>query len=445
MKFTISRTIALLSFSLLGQSVYGQTVSYPVVSRDGLQPGFYRPHSWVASPVSSVNLAHGPGQTVCNTTNPCYYNPADLWTAYATSTFQAKHNYGQGITVAIVDAYYNPQTQADLVGFSTFYSLPLGTNPSAITCPTTPAFNIVSQTGGAPTAAFNPDWALETDLDVQWVHAMAPCANILVVTTTDNGGTLFDGVQYAYGHADVVTNSWGGSESTDQSSLDSMYLSGTTVPVLFSSGDTPAVVQYPCSSPYSTCVGGTTLVTTASAFRSAESAWFEPTSPTSGAGGGCSTQEAVPAYQSAGFTAGPCGTLRGVPDIAALADPFSGVPLYLGTNQVSSAGVYCCIGGTSLASPLMAGLIANVDSARLAVSKTRLNSNLNQYLYQAAGYTPAGASVQPAPYGNSYRSLFFDVFTGNTGFAATTFWDRTTGLGVPLSPALANYLVTVVP
>ena len=101
--------------------------------------------------------------------------------------------------------------------------------------------------------------------------------------------------------------------------------------------------------------------------------------------------------------------------------------------------------GTSLAAPLTAGILANVDAARLSTGKARLGPNLNALLYQAASYSPSGSSTLPAPYGNSYRSFYFDVFTGNTGYAATQYWDRTSGLGVPSFAALGNYLITIAP
>src|ERR1017187_7192023 len=132
-----------------------------------------------------------------------------------------------------------------------------------------------STCGGAPGGAANSGWALEEMLDLEWAHAMAPYANILMVEAADNGNALYAGVHYAAttGGADIVSDSWGGGEYTGQTTDDPTFATGK--PILFSSGDNGDMVctavdpitqacttwavspQYPCSSPYVTCVGGT--------------------------------------------------------------------------------------------------------------------------------------------------------------------------------------------
>jgi subtilase family serine protease len=466
MHYRRSMRLLLLSASvtLLSQIVYGQNVAYPVVPASSITTGYYRPFMWVASTATPAALVHAPGQTACDfSDNLCYYLPTDLYTAYQTP-FVPNNSYGQGITIGIVDAYYNSQTLADLIGFSTAFSLPLGTGTPVINCTTTPTVTIVGQTGGAPTAGFNADWAQETDLDMQWAHAIAPCANLLLVTATNNSsGNLLTGLTYAIAHADVVTNSYGGSESGGETADDPTY-SGSMVPILFSAGDTGAEVEYPCASPYVTCVGGTHLLTSSTGARltgtspAGETPWNEPlTSPPSGGGGGCSVFEAEPAFQSTpapGYSNSICGSFRGVPDIAALADDFTGVVIYFGTNIAGTAGVYCCIGGTSLASPLTAGMIANIDASRVKASKAKLSGpagtkNLTPLLYNAA----AGSITPSVDYGGLYHFEFYDVLFGSTCqpspsttcFAAGTGWDAATGLGVLISPYMGNFLVNVVP
>ncbi len=438
----IKTPLLLIGAAVLSSSLaYGQATIAPVVPADSVGPGEARPFSWVVIPAdgsSTLNLVHAPGQTTCNNANPCFYNEGDIWTAYGLPPLQARGHNGQGITIGIVDAFFDPQIGANLQTFSTFFHLPLGTASTTITCATTPTFTVVNQTGGSPSGnvAFDAGWAEEANLDVQQAHAMAPCANILLIAANDNSDTnLFTGVQYAYAHSDLVSNSYGSDEFGTETSFDSFF-SGSPVPLLFSSGDTGAVPEYPCTSVYTTCVGGTHLLTTATSFRTAESAW-------TGSGGGCSGHEVQPLYQI-GFT--NCATARGVPDIGGLADPLTGVDISLSTNVgVPSNGTYCCIGGTSLATPLIAGVLANVDGARVLGGKAKLGAGLNTLLYQAAGFSPTGVSSQPAPYGSSYRSFYFDVYLGNSGFPATTFWDRTNGLGVPSFAAVGNYLITTVP
>ena len=428
---------------------YGQATILPVVPTTGVAPGEARPYSWVVVPAdgtSTLNLIHAPGQTTCGTSNPCYYFESDIWTAYGLPPLQSRGHYGQGVTIGIVDAYYDPQIAQNLQNFSTFFHLPLGTASTSVTCSTAPTFTVVNQNGGSPSGVtFNAGWAEEANLDVQQAHAMAPCANIVLIAANSNSdANLFPSVQYAYAHSDLVSNSYGGDEFAGEATLDS-YFSSSPVPLLFSSGDTGGVTAYPCTSPYAVCVGGTHLLTTSTSFRTAESAWFTGAGSVGGSSGGCSSGgEVQPLYQT-GFTNTPCGAVRGVPDVAALADPYTGVNIALGSNVVPTAGVYCCIGGTSLAAPLTAGVLANVDAARVAVGKAKLGSNLTSLLYQAASYSPTGSSTLPVPYGNAYRSYYFDVFSGNTGFPATMYWDRTTGLGVPSFASLGNYLITNLP
>lgn len=444
MKFQVGRKFLLLSAcaTLFSSFAFGQATTVPVVPTDDVSPGEFRPFSWVVIPSDSSvtpGLVPAPGQTVCNSGNPCYYTPATLTTAYGLPPIQNRGSRGAGTTIAIVDAYYDPQILANLQAYSNTFNL-----PQIGSCGT---FTAVNQTGGSPTSVgFNAGWAEEANLDVQQAHATAPCANILLIAANSASyANLFTGVQYAAAHADIVSNSYGGGEFSGELTQDAT-LAALKVPLLFSSGDTGGAQSYPCLSPYAVCVGGTNLLTTASAFRTAESAWYNGAS-VGGTGGGCSIYETKPAYQT-GFSEKNCGATRSSPDIAALADPYSGVPFTVSSNTISSANgptTFCCIGGTSLAAPLVAGILANVDSARVSAGKAKLGSNLNTLLYQAAKYTPSGTTVQPAPYGNSYRSFYFDVFQGGTTYPATTYLDLTTGLGVPSFSALGNYLITQAP
>jgi subtilase family serine protease len=378
----------------------------------------------------------------------CYYEPADLVSIYAIGSI-ANGNGGSGQTVAIVDAYYNSQTLADCNAAATEWGLPTP-------CPLT----IINQTGcviSSPSieAAGHPNpnactlptsnagWAQETDLDVQIVHGIAPNANIvLVVATSSSNANLGAGDEAAeaYSGVSVVTNSWGSNEFSGEQSNDT-YISSSTVPVLFSAGDAGATTEYPCVSKYATCVGGTSLLSILSngnAYRNVEGAWGNETwsgnadvsTQYPGGGGGCSAHVAKPAYQ--GTYPAVC-TTRGVPDIAALADEYTGFEVYLGAfaSDGSGAGFYT-FGGTSLASPLTAAVIATIDADRVFNSVAIIGSDLNTLLYDAAA---------------DYNYRYYDVTTGSTTsstatFTAVTGWDETTGLGVINAPSLAFYLLT---
>jgi hypothetical protein len=377
----------LAAIALLSQPVYAQNrnTASPLVPRAGLQPGHSRPYAWVVSIVDPSSVVHGPGDTNCGASagqDVCYYLPTDINTAYTTS-FISNGNGGAGQTVAVVDAYYNGQTESDLLNFTTTFSLPACTIGNG-------CLTIVGQTCGAPPAQPNPitsviaGWYGEENLDVQWVHSIAPNAKILlVIANSPSDADLYQAVQCAKAHADVVSDSWGGGEFSGETTDDSVFSS--TVPVLFSSGDAFATLEYPCTSPNVTCVGGTKLLETAPSYRNVESVWDEGGG---GTGGGCSLYELEPPFQS-GFST--CGHARGVPDIAAIADPYTGVLVYLGSNAglyISGAGFYV-FGGTSLATPVMAAIVANIDTSRVADGKAILGGtapfNLGSDVYAAAG------------------------------------------------------------
>jgi Subtilase family/PEP-CTERM motif len=418
--------LILVASALSSQPVHAQNPNraHPVMPRATLEPGHARSYAWMVSIVDPSAVVHGPGQTNCGGSpgqNVCYYFPSDINTAYTTS-FISNGNGGAGMTVAIVDAYFNSQTEADLANFNSDFGLPACTIASG-------CLTIVGQTCGAPPAQppgppfadSIAGWFTEENLDVQWVHAIAPNAKILLVTANSNSfADLDQAVQCAKTNADVVSDSWGAPEFSSETSLDPEFSS--PVPLLFAAGDTFAVTWYPCTSPNVTCVGGTHLLETSISYRNLESVWDEITG--GGTGGGCSSFESEPPFQS-GFST--CGTQRGAPDIAGIADPYTGVLVYLGSNA-GGPGLFI-IGGTSLASPVMAAIVANIDASRVAQAKTILGGsatsfNLTSLLYEAA----------VGPY---YHYRVYDVTTGTN---ATAGWDTATGLGVTLNPALTAYL-----
>ncbi len=416
----------LAAIALLSQPAHARNrnAAYPVVPRDTLEPGHSRPYAWRVSIDDPSAVVHGPGQTNCGGgpgQNVCYYLPADVNTAYTTN-FIVKGNGGGGTIVAIVDAYFNSQTESDLLNFTTDVGLPACTIANG-------CLTIVGQTCGAPPPQPSPitsvieGWFQEEDLDVQWVHSIAPNAKILlVIANSSSNADLFTAVQCAKANADVVTDSWGALEFSGQGPNSDF---SSAVPILFSAGDIYAETQYPCTSPNVTCVGGTHLLETATSYRNVELVWDETGfTPDGGTGGGCSPYESEPLFQ-VGFST--CGSQRGVPDIAAIADEYTGVLVYLGSNA-GGPGLFV-FGGTSLASPVTAAIVANIDASRASAGKTILGGSATSFNLAALLYEAAGNPF--------YHYRFYDVTTG-TG--ATAGWDALTGLGVTLNPALTAYL-----
>src|SRR5436190_6607903 len=172
-----------------------------------------------------ANVVDG-GPTAPNALTPTGLAPATIKDAYGFSTATTA---GAGQTVAIVDAYDAPNIETDLATFSTQYGLPQCTTTNL-------CFKKVNQTGGTSYPRANSGWALEISLDVQWAHAIAPGAKILLVEAKTNSFTnLLAAEDYAAAHAAYVSNSWGGSEFSTQSTYDS-HFSRSGVSFFVSSG-----------------------------------------------------------------------------------------------------------------------------------------------------------------------------------------------------------------
>jgi hypothetical protein len=274
---------------------------------------------------------------------------------------------------------------------------------------------------GQAAPVFNGGWAVEIGLDVQWAHAIAPYANILLVECQNNSGdSLFaaevdgqpyqSGVNFAenYPGVVVVSNSYGGGEFVGETAYDSEFAT-SNVAITYSTGDSGAPGEYPAHSPNVVAIGGTSLYTLSG--RGAygrEDGW-------SGSGGGPSLGgEPVPTYQSAnGVNFGA----RANPDISMDADPNTGALVYY-SPPVATAGFYA-VGGTSLSAPMFAGVIALAAQVRAAHSLPQLNSvGILNLLY--SDYNSV-----------NYLSDFHDVTTGSNGFPATAGYDLVTGIGSP--------------
>ncbi len=312
------------------------------------------------------------------TSSPTGLSPATIKSVYNLPTSLAA---GFGKTIAIVDAYDDPTAESDLGVFSSQFGLPPCTTGNG-------CFTKVNQTGGTSYPRKDSGWALEISLDIQWAHAVAPGARILLVEASSNSfANLLAAEDYAKTHAQYVSNSWGGSEFSGESSNDS-HFAQSGVSFFVSSGDSGLPAQYPSASPNVISVGGTTLNFSGSTFSS-ETGW-------SGSGGGCSVYETANSSQSTGSV--NCNAKRATPDVSLDADPASGVSVYDTTRYQGQAGWFR-VGGTSASSPMWAG--------RSAVAGVIVNS---AYVY-----------------GNNIT--FRDITSGNNGASALVGYDLVTGRG----------------
>jgi subtilase family serine protease len=347
------------------------------------------------------------------------YIPAQIRTAYEIDQISGQ---GQGMTVAIVDAYTQPNIASDINVFSTQFGLPkmdgLGGDPT---------LSIKVPTGQSP-PGYNTNWGLEISLDVEWLHAIAPYANIILVTCQDaffdsllgaevDGQPYSSGVVYAASlpGVSVVSNSWGTIEFSGETAYDGQFTTNPNVAFTFATGDSAAPGSYPAFSPNVVAVGGTSLYT-----KSIKGLWGKETGwPASG--GGVSLFEAVPSYQSSnGVNFGA----RSIPDVSMDADLNTGVYVY-----DSPLGGYLLVGGTSLSCPMWAGLIALGDQAR--------GSSLNSTGVLSALYGVYNSS--------NYSTDFHDVTTGNNGFSAGPGYDLVTGIGTPIGPGIVGALASFAP
>ena len=317
------------------------------------------------------------------TTSPTGLSPTAIKAAYGFSTSATA---GAGKTIAIVDAYNDPTAEADLGVFSSQFGLPACTTANG-------CFKKVNQTGGTKYPRTNAGWALEISLDVQWAHAIAPGAKILLVEASSASiSNLMAAEDYARAHAQYVSNSWGANEFSGEKSYDSHFVQ-TGVSFFVSSGDNGLPAEWPSASPNVISVGGTTLHFDGSGHLTSETGW-------SGGGGGCSAYETATAAQAAfaTYAQANCAGKRATPDVSLDADPASGVSVYDSTKYNGQAG-WRVVGGTSASSPMWA--------ARSADAGTVVNS---AYVY--------GSAI-------TYR----DITSGNNGASCLVGFDLCSGRG----------------
>ena len=325
---------------------------------------------------------------------PSGLGPSELTSAYKLSGSATA-------TIAIVDAYDYPNAESDLATYRSTYGLPPCTSASG-------CFKKVNQNGAAsplPGAApAGDDWTVEAALDLQLASAACPsCKLILVEAQDDQGNGLFVANNGAASLSPtVISNSWGGPESGQEASEET-YFDHAGIGIFVASGDSGyddggQGPDYPSTSAHVTAVGGTSLVKASNTRGWTEGAW-------SSGGSSCSNSIAKPSYQTSSVCA-----KRATADVASVGDPNTGLAVYNKAN-----GGWTIVGGTSAASPFVAGVYAR---------------------YGLGGNAPGWAY--------SHASSFFDITTGKNGTCGTALcnagpgWDGPTGIGTPNGAALGG-------
>ncbi len=325
---------------------------------------------------------------------------------------------GAGQTIAIVDAYNDPNIKSDLAAFDSKYGLAAP-----------PSFTVDNL--GATTT--DPGWALETALDVEWAHAIAPGANIVLVEASSTSlSALLGAVSYARAvpGVSVVSMSWGTSEFYGEWNYTNAFTSPAghnNVAFVAASGDAGAWSgpEFPSVAPNVLAVGGTTLTTTAGGAYISESGWSGSTGGFSGLDNGYLYGFAEPSYQTATLTAAGLNFgIRTTPDVSFNANPSSGVAVYDSVAYGGQSGWFE-VGGTSAAAPAWAGLLAITDQGLATAGQGSLST------------TQVLTDLYSLP-----RSDFNDITSGFNGYSATPGYDLVTGLGTPKAQSLVAGLLS---
>jgi subtilase family serine protease len=459
-------------------------------------------HPTVAEYTQLTTSTTPPTEAQCASVGRRCFSPQDVQAAYNLGPLYTNGFNGRGQTIAIVDSFGSDTIAHDLHVYDQAFALQPMCGEEGVTCAAgMPTFSRLAVQGSPPTTQQPPQsngtgqenhsaWALEVSLDVETAHAVAPMANILLVTTptaetlgVQGFPDMMNAEQYVVDHhlATVISQSFASAEEAFGSSqslqnLRHAYISAAQngVTVLGSSGDsgtaniqkqptkTPQTipfptVEWPASDPLVTGVGGTYLCTVATGTTTPPAGRIADNTNPPGkcqanpgqtevgwtfSGGGFSHVFSRPSYQDtlpAGSTA--IGAARGVPDVGLQASAGTGALVFISLPPDGSSGLKCgaspCstgwfdIGGTSLSCPQWAAMVAIAD---------QINGGglglINPALYKI------GADA------TRYANDFFDVTTGKNqtdpsipGYPATTGWDPVTGLGTPNAAKLLPDLV----
>lgn len=355
------------------------------------------------------------------------YTPDEIRTAYSMPSLKnaTPAQMGAGQTIYIIDSNNDPQILAELMQFSKQYNLPGCTSVTITSSNIGKAAVdgcqigvVYLDTNGAVTTSqpqYDNDWATEIALDVEWAHATAPFARIVLIETPNNNvATFANAIKFvnAAGQPGAVSMSFAAPEGSYVSGYDSLF-TAPGITYLAAAGDDGEQVNWPAASSKVVAVGGTAIVLDSNNQREFEYAW-------GGTGGGVSAYESAPVYQAT-----LKNSKRVLNDVSFNADPTTGQFIVtLQPSQTAVAGNFSTapIGGTSLATPQWAGLvvIANAERADLGL--------------QALG------DIHTALYQNSY--VFNDVTQEeDPSFPAQVGYDMPTGLGSPIVSNLLPLLV----
>jgi hypothetical protein len=359
------------------------------------------------------------------------YTPAEITAAYGLDAIAFKssagttfNGNGAGETIALIEEYHDPNIRSDLSTFDSAYDLP------------DPSLTVVNLAGKRT----DNSWALEESMDVEWAHAIAPGAKILVVEAAPSNfqtkelQNQLSAVSIARNTPGVVaiSMSWGFVERSRELSYDRYFTTPaghTGITFIASSGDY-GFSWYPSASPNVLSVGGTSLSLTSSGSYQSETAWYW-------SGGGYSPYAPEPRYQSTVQSTGQ----RSTPDVSFDANPSTGVNIYE-TSPRSGQGSWRVYGGTSLGAPVWAGIIAIVDQGRALAGKGSLDGATQTIPSLYALPRSDFKSVRAA---NGFlgtgglSSLLGDLFSNDSNGATANI---ATGLGSPNGPSLIANLVT---
>jgi subtilase family serine protease len=389
---TIAAAVLFLAFASSTQVALAQNGDRYIVPESSIErPG----DAGVRAHTNIILVLPGKGE-IGNNGAPIAENPLSLACIYhlvkqtkgcpKTSTVVPT---GGTNAIALVDAFDNPDAVNDLKTFAAAYGYG------------TPNFTVVKVGNPSP----NQGWALEESLDIEYAFGMAPNAHIYLVEANSNSDADLDAAEdkatallQAAGGGEA-SNSWGEGEFSGEKSEDS-HFQGTGVVYFASSGDSGGQVIYPSASPFVVSVGGTTILRNSKGLFTSESAWSD-------AGGGPSSVEPRPSYQK--VIKSIVGAHRGTPDFSSEASNVSYVAIY---SQYGCGG-WCGVGGTSVSSPTMAGI---VNAAGKFNTSTKAEDTEAYKDYANA---------------TKYKADWNDITTGSNRYACKKGWEFCTGIGSP--------------